>query len=52
MAASNHFGKIDSATRRPGRFDQVVTLDHPMPELVPQAIRWQLGIRPHWTFSE
>lgn len=43
MAATNHLDKIDDAIRRPGRFDRVVPLDHPTPELMPQAIRWQLG---------
>jgi ATP-dependent Zn protease len=43
MAATNHLDKVDDAIRRPGRFDRVVTLDHPTPELMPQSIRWQLG---------
>lgn len=43
MAATNHLDKIDAAIRRPGRFDQVITLDYPTPDLMPQAIRWQLG---------
>ncbi len=43
MAATNHIEKVDAAIRRPGRFDQVVTLDYPTPDLMPQAIRWQVG---------
>jgi len=43
MGATNHIGKIDAAIRRPGRFDTVVTLGYPGHDLMPQAIRWQLG---------
>ena len=43
MAATNHIDKVDAAIRRPGRFDQVLTLDYPTPDLMPQAIRWQVG---------
>lgn len=43
MGATNHLGKIDAAIRRPGRFDSVVTLGYPDHDLMPQALRWQLG---------
>lgn len=43
IAATNHLGKVDAAVRRPGRFDTVVTLGYPGHDLMPQAIRWQLG---------
>jgi cell division protease FtsH len=43
MGATNHVGKIDAAIRRPGRFDAIVTLGYPGHDLMPQAIRWQLG---------
>lgn len=42
IAATNHLHKIDAALRRPGRFDRVVFIDHPSPELMPQAFRWHL----------
>lgn len=42
IAATNHLRKIDAALRRPGRFDRVVTMDHPGQELMPQALRWHL----------
>lgn len=42
MAATNHVNKVDAAIRRPGRFDKVLRLGHPTPELMPQAIRWQV----------
>ncbi len=42
IAATNHLHKIDAALRRPGRFDRVVTMDHPGQELLPQAFRWHL----------
>jgi cell division protease FtsH len=43
MAATNHPDKLDRALIRPGRFDHVVTLDYPSLDLLPAAIRWQLG---------
>lgn len=42
MAASNLLHKIDAALRRPGRFDRVVTVGHPTPDLMPAAFRWHL----------
>ncbi len=42
MAATNLVHKIDAALRRPGRFDRVVTVDHPTPDLMPAAFRWHL----------
>jgi cell division protease FtsH len=42
IAATNHLYKIDAALRRPGRFDRVVSIDHPTPDLMPQAFRWHL----------
>ncbi len=42
IAATNHLYKIDAALRRPGRFDRVVSIDHPTPELMPEAFRWHL----------
>lgn len=44
IAATNHLHKIDAALRRPGRFDRVVSIDHPSPELMPQAFRWHLRV--------
>lgn len=43
MAATNHLDKIDAAVRRPGRFDRVLHLGHLTPDLMPGAIKWQLG---------
>lgn len=42
IAATNYPNKIDAALRRPGRFDQLLTLGHPDPDQIPQAIRWHL----------
>lgn len=42
IAATNQLYKIDKALRRPGRFDRVVSIDHPTPDLMPQAFRWHL----------
>ncbi|TGD41799.1 AAA family ATPase [Pseudotabrizicola sediminis] len=42
MAATNLLHKIDAALRRPGRFDRVVTVGHPTPDLMPSAFRWHL----------
>ncbi|MCC5960668.1 MAG: AAA family ATPase [Rhodobacteraceae bacterium] len=42
IAATNHLHKIDAALRRPGRFDRVVSIDHPSAELMPKAFRWHL----------
>lgn len=42
MAATNLLHKIDAALRRPGRFDRVVTVGHPTPDLMPAAFRWHL----------
>lgn len=41
LAATNYPEKIDAAVRRPGRFDRVLHLGHPTPDLLPAAIRWQ-----------
>ena len=43
MAATNHVERVDPALRRPGRFDRILHLRHPTAELMPQAIRWQVG---------
>ncbi len=43
IAATNHLDKIDAALKRPGRFDQHLTLGAPVPEQIPQAFRWHLG---------
>lgn len=43
MGATNHLNKIDPAICRPGRFDTVVTLGYPDHDLMPRAIKWQLG---------
>jgi hypothetical protein len=42
MAATNHVHRVDAAIRRPGRFDRVLRLGHPTPDLMPQALRWQV----------
>ncbi|MFN3157365.1 hypothetical protein [Marivita cryptomonadis] len=38
----HHLDKIDAAIRRPGRFDQVLTLRLPTPELLTSVFRWHL----------
>ncbi len=42
IAATNHLDKIDAALKRPGRFDQHLTLGAPAPEMLPRAFRWHL----------
>lgn len=42
IAATNHLYKIDAAIRRPGRFDKVLHLSHPGPDLLPGVLRWHL----------
>jgi hypothetical protein len=42
IGATNFIDRIDAAIRRPGRFDQVIQISHPTPDLLPQAIRWHL----------
>ncbi|MBY6201055.1 AAA family ATPase [Maritalea mobilis] len=42
LAATNQPAKIDAALRRPGRFDRVLYLGPPSPELMAQAIGWHL----------
>ena len=41
MAATNHLDRIDPALKRPGRFDRILHIGHPTPDLLPAAIRWQ-----------
>ena len=41
MAATNHVDRIDAALRRPGRFDRILHMRHPTPDLMAQALRWQ-----------
>lgn len=41
LAATNYPEKIDAAVRRPGRFDRVLHLGNPTPDLLPAALRWQ-----------
>ncbi|WP_127563075.1 AAA family ATPase [Nioella ostreopsis] len=41
MGATNHVERIDKAVRRPGRFDRVLHLGYPTPDLLPAALRWQ-----------
>ncbi|PTE14896.1 AAA family ATPase [Phaeovulum veldkampii] len=41
MAATNNLERIDAAIRRPGRFDRVLHLGNPTPDLLPAAIRFQ-----------
>ena len=41
LAATNYVEKVDAAIKRPGRFDRVLHLGHPTPDLLPAAIRWQ-----------
>lgn len=43
LAATNHLGKIDAAIRRPGRFDRIVTLRNPPPDLMPKVFAYHLG---------
>ncbi|MCC5958312.1 MAG: ATP-binding protein [Rhodobacteraceae bacterium] len=37
VAATNHLYKTDTALRRPGQFDRLVSIDHPTQEIMPQA---------------
>lgn len=41
LAATNYPEKIDAAVRRPGRFDRVLHLGNPTPDLLPAAFRFQ-----------
>ncbi|MFV1874857.1 AAA family ATPase [Nioella sp.] len=41
MGATNHVERIDKAVRRPGRFDRVLHLGNPTPDLLPAAFRFQ-----------
>ncbi|WP_413855552.1 AAA family ATPase [Albidovulum sp.] len=41
MAATNNLDRIDPALKRPGRFDRILQIGHPTPDLLPAAIRWQ-----------
>lgn len=41
MAATNNLDRIDPALKRPGRFDRILHIGHPTPDLLPAAIRWQ-----------
>ncbi|MBM2323653.1 MULTISPECIES: AAA family ATPase [Marivita] len=41
MGATNHPDRIDKAVRRPGRFDRLLHLGYPTPDLLPAALRWQ-----------
>lgn len=41
MAATNNLERIDAAIRRPGRFDRVLHLGNPTPDLLPAAFRFQ-----------
>jgi ATP-dependent Zn protease len=42
LAATNHVDKIDTAIRRPGRFDKLLHLDYPDLEQMPAVFRWHL----------
>ena len=42
IGATNYIDRIDAAIRRPGRFDHIIQISHPTPDLLPQAIRWHL----------
>lgn len=42
IAATNHPHKLDAAIRRPGRFDKLIQLGHPCPDLLPEVLRWHL----------
>ena len=41
MAATNNLERIDAAIRRPGRFDRMLHLGNPTPDLLPAAFRFQ-----------
>lgn len=43
LAATNHLGKIDAAIRRPGRFDRIITLRNPTPDLMPKVFAYHVG---------
>lgn len=42
LGATNHLDKIDAAIRRPGRFDKILELGYPAPDLMPDVIRFHL----------
>lgn len=42
FGATNHVDKIDPAILRPGRIDRHLRISHPGPELIEQALRYQL----------
>lgn len=42
LGATNHVDKIDPAILRPGRIDRHLRISHPGPELIDQALRYQL----------
>ena len=44
MAATNHPEKLDRAITRAGRFDRILRLPHPDHTLLPQVLRWHLGL--------
>ncbi|MEO3479599.1 AAA family ATPase [Phaeobacter sp. CAU 1743] len=44
MAATNHLEKLDRAITRAGRFDRILRLPHPDHTLLPQVLRWHLGL--------
>jgi hypothetical protein len=43
VASTNQPEKIDPALRRPGRFDQLLHIGAPTPEMMPSVLRWHLG---------
>jgi hypothetical protein len=43
LAATNHLGKIDAAIRRGGRFDRIITLRNPTPDLMPKVFSYHIG---------
>lgn len=42
IAATNFADKIDAALTRPGRFDHLIKIGQPTPDLLPAAFRWHL----------
>lgn len=43
LSSTNQPDKIDPALRRPGRFDRLLHIGAPTPEMMPRVLRWHLG---------
>lgn len=43
VTSKNQPAEIDPALRRPGRFDRLLHIEAPAPEMMPRVLRWHLG---------